>query len=125
MACAAALANLEIFKKEKTLQKLQVKIRFLKQSLNRFWELPHVGDIRQMGFMVGIELVQNRGEKQPFPEKYRMGHRVVLAARRQGVILRPLGDTIVLMPPLSISLGQLKKLVDITYNSIGMVGQGK
>ena len=125
LACAAALANLEIFKKERTLQKLQVKIRFLKQNLNRFWELAHVGDIRQMGFMVGIELVQNRGEKQPFPTKCRMGHRVVLAARRQGVILRPLGDTVVLMPPLSISLDQLKKLLDITYNSIDMVGPCK
>lgn len=118
LACAAALANLEIFTKEKTLQKLQGKISILTKALRRMWELPCVGDVRQLGFMVGIELVKDRGNRQPFPVERRMGHKVVLHARRQGVLLRPLGDTIVLMPPLSITRPQLKTLVEVAYNSI-------
>ncbi len=125
LACAAALANLEIFEKEKTLQKLQVKIPYLKKALSRLWELPWVGDVRQMGFMAGIELVRDRNSKEPFPLERRMGQRVVLEARRRGVLLRPLGDTLVLMPPLSITRVQLKKLVDVTYNSIHSASQGE
>ncbi len=118
LACAAALANLEVFSKEKTLQKLQGKIGYLTRALRRMWELPCVGDVRQLGFMVGIELVRDRGSRQPFPVGRRMGHRVVLQARQRGVLLRPLGDTVVLMPPLSITRPQLKTLVEVTYNSI-------
>ena len=118
LACAAALANLEVFRKEKTLEKLQGKISALTKALRRMWELPCVGDVRQLGFMVGIELVRDRNSKQPFPVGRRMGQRVVLQARRRGVLLRPLGDTIVLMPPLSITRPQLKTLVEVTYNSI-------
>jgi adenosylmethionine-8-amino-7-oxononanoate aminotransferase len=67
--------------------------------------------------MVGIELVQDKKFKTPYPLKTRMGHRVILEARNQGIILRPLGDVIVLMPPLSISLIELKKLVQGTYRA--------
>jgi adenosylmethionine-8-amino-7-oxononanoate aminotransferase len=125
LACAAALANLEIFEKERTLQKLQLKIAYLKKALMRLWELPCVGDVRQMGFMVGIELVRDRSSKEPFPLGRRMGQRVVVEARQRGVLLRPLGNTIVLMPPLSITRAQLKKLVEVTYNSIQAASQGE
>lgn len=118
LACAAAAANLDLFKSEKTLQKLQPKIAFLRQRLTDFWQLPHVGDIRQAGFMVGIELVKDRDLKSPYAAKDRIGHVVVLEARRRGVILRPLGNVIVLMPPLSISRAELKSLLDATYESI-------
>jgi adenosylmethionine-8-amino-7-oxononanoate aminotransferase len=118
LACAAALANLEIFRQEKTLKKLQNKIRYLEERLRDFETLRHVGHIRQAGFMVGIELVQDRASKKSFPRKKRIGHRVILEARRRGVILRPLGDVIVLMPPLSIALQELKTLLDVTHESI-------
>src|SRR3989339_1976619 len=123
LGCAAAIANLEIFEKEKTLQKLQGKIAFMKKYLQKFWKLKHVGDIRQCGFMVGIELFADKKTKKPFPYKERIGHRVILEARRLGAILRPLGDVIVLMPPLGITLKELKKLLDITYESIDSVLQ--
>ncbi|OGC16159.1 adenosylmethionine--8-amino-7-oxononanoate transaminase [candidate division WOR-1 bacterium RIFOXYC2_FULL_37_10] len=109
LGCAAAIANLEIFEKEKTLQKLQPKIKFMKKSLEKFKQLKHVGEIRQCGFMVGIELVS---------DKKRVGHQVILEARKRGAILRPLGDVIVLMPPLGITLQELKKLLEITYEAI-------
>lgn len=118
LACAAALANLGIFRREKTLRKLQPKITLLRRRLKEFYKLPNVGDIRQSGFMVGIELVKDRETKEPYPYETRMGHRVILEARRQGVILRPLGDVVVLMPPLSITNRQLEYLLDVTYRAI-------
>ncbi len=111
LACASALANLAVFKKERTLQKLQPKIKLLTKLLEKFKFLPVVRDIRQCGFMVGIEL--NGSGYQD-----RIGHRVVLEARKRGVILRPLGNVIVLMPPLSINKMELKRLLDITRESI-------
>lgn len=114
LGCAAALASLKIFEKEKTLQKVQKSIAFLKKRLPRFYQLKSVGDVRQCGMMVGIELVG-------FPYRARIGHRVILEARKKGAILRPLGDTIVIMPPLSIGLKELERLLDITYDSIDKV----
>jgi adenosylmethionine-8-amino-7-oxononanoate aminotransferase len=121
LACAAALANLETFRLEKTLKRLRNKIRYLENRLKAFKKLRHVGDIRQAGFMVGIELVRNRTTNEPYPVRERVGHQVILEARRRGVILRPLGDVIVLMPPLSIARDELKVLLDVTYESIEIV----
>ncbi len=121
LACAAALANLKIFKKDKTIRKLQPKIKFLSKELQKFYELKNVGDIRQCGFMVGIELVKHSKTKEEFPYEARVGHQVILEARKQGVMLRPLGDVIVLMPPLSISIKELRFLLGVTYKSIARV----
>ena len=68
--------------------------------------------------MVGIELVKDKNSKEPFPVDQRRGYKVILAARKLGAILRPLGDVIVLMPPLSISREELKELLDITLKAI-------
>ncbi|MDO8748532.1 MAG: adenosylmethionine--8-amino-7-oxononanoate transaminase [Candidatus Omnitrophota bacterium] len=121
LACAAALANLGLFKKEKTLQKLQPKIKFLGKELEKFKKLEHIGDIRQKGFMVGIELVKNKGTKEPYSWEERIGIKICQKAREYGVILRPLGNVIVLMPPLAISKEELKQLVDAAYKAISFV----
>ena len=121
VACAAAIANLDIFEEEKVLQELQDKIQVLRTRLESFLNLPHVGDIRQFGFMVGIELVQDRKTKKPFPLEEKTGHKVILEARKHGVVIRPLGDVIVLMPPLSISMKELETLLDVVYTSIKAV----
>lgn len=121
LACAAALANLGLFKKEKTLPRLQPKIRFLRKELEKFKKLEHTGDIRQKGFMVGIELVKNKETAEPYPWEERVGIQVCQKAREYGVILRPLGNVIVLMPPLAISKDELKKLLDATYKAISVV----
>jgi len=118
LACAAAIANLELFKKDKTLNKIKSKINFMEKELKTFHDLKSVGDIRQCGFMVGIELVKDKETKEEFPYEARIGHRVILEARKRGAILRPLGDVIVLMPPLSINQKQLQELLSITYESI-------
>ncbi len=116
LACAAAIASIDLFKKEKVIKNLQPKIKFLKEKLEKFKELDFVGDIRQCGIMVGIELVKNKKTKEPFPYEQRIGHKVILEARKKGVILRPLGDVIVLMPPLSITKKEIKFMLDIVYS---------
>lgn len=121
LACASSLACLELFKREKTLDKLKPKIRILQKGLLRFRELEYVGDIRQKGFMAGIELVRDKLTKQPFPAEKRVGAAACRYARRYGVILRPLGDVIVLMPPLAISGRELNRLIDAAYNSVKSV----
>ena len=121
LACAAALASLEIFEKDKTIGELQEKIGFLERGLKRFRDLRHVGDIRQKGFMVGIELVSNRESKEPYPAGRRTGMKVIMEARKRGLIIRPLGDVIILMPILSSSLGELNELLRVTYDSIKQV----
>jgi adenosylmethionine-8-amino-7-oxononanoate aminotransferase len=112
LACSAALASLDVFEKERTIDRLQVKIELLRRWLARYVEpLEAVGEVRRRGFMVGIEL-------GGFPLEARMGHQVTLAARRRGAIIRPLGDVVVLMPPLAIREPQLRRLVEITAEAI-------
>ena len=86
-----------------------------------FYNLASVGDVRQKGLMVGIELVQDRRTKQPFPWEERIGIKVCQKVRERGVILRPLGNVIVLMPPLSITTEELDKLLDVTYWAVESV----
>jgi adenosylmethionine-8-amino-7-oxononanoate aminotransferase len=121
LACAAAIASIDLFKKERTLQNLQPKITLLKNELKRFAELEHVGDIRQKGLMVGIELVKNKETKDPYPLEEKIGIRVILEARKHGLIIRPLGSVIVLMPPLSISMRELNRLIEIVHGAIKAV----
>jgi adenosylmethionine-8-amino-7-oxononanoate aminotransferase len=121
LACAVAIANLKVFEEERTLDHLQGKIAHLTERLKPFSSLSHVGEVRQCGIMVGIELVYNRATKQLFPPEKRTGHRVIMEARKKGVIIRPLGDVIVLMPPLSISKGEIDQLCQAIYDSIRIV----
>jgi adenosylmethionine-8-amino-7-oxononanoate aminotransferase len=118
LACAVAIANLEIFEKQRTIEKLQPKIRFTKKRLESFYKLKCVGDIRQAGTMIGIELVRDKATKEAFEAKEKIGVRVIERARKKGAILRPLGPVIVLMPPLAMTERELSKLLDITYESI-------
>ena len=121
LGCAVALANLDVFRRERTLARLQPKIRALTRLLRPLGNLAHVGETRQRGFMVGIELVQDRRVKAPYPLERRMGHRVAMEARRRGLILRPLGNVIVLMPPLTVTTRELTQMVAIVRESIGTV----
>lgn len=118
LACAVAVESIDVFKKEKLIEKLQGKISILRKGLERIKELSHVGEVRQKGFMVGIELVKSRKTKKPYPPGERIGQKVIWEARNRGVVIRPLGDVIVLMPPLAIDKPTLEKLVDVTFESI-------
>jgi adenosylmethionine-8-amino-7-oxononanoate aminotransferase len=109
---------LELFVKENIIERIQSSITMLREKLADFRDLFHVGDIRQKGLMVGIELVANRETKENFSPEKRIGHQVILEARKRGVIIRPLGDVIVLMPHLGMSLDELDLLCRVTYESI-------
>jgi adenosylmethionine-8-amino-7-oxononanoate aminotransferase len=118
LACAVALANLELFAKENIIAKLQPKIELIRRGLNRFNNLSRVGDVRQKGMMVGIELVEDKATKKPYLPELRMGHQVIMLARKHGLVIRPLGDVIVLMPVLAMGEEELNQLMEITYLSI-------
>ena len=116
LGAAVALANLDLLQAPSGLAALPAKIERLRKQLDRLWEIPSVGDIRQKGLMAGIELVRNRATKERFAAEQRMGARFCRLAREQGVLLRPLGDVIVVMPPLAIDLPLLDHLGDVLYN---------
>jgi adenosylmethionine-8-amino-7-oxononanoate aminotransferase len=143
LACAVALANLELLGPVRAgsvsdgnvragsvsdgtssgdgsslLATLPEKIERLATHLERIRSLPHVGDVRQKGLMAGIELVANVASKTPFPASKRMGHVVCQQARTRGAIVRPLGDVVVIMPPLAIELDLLDQLMDIVSASL-------
>ncbi len=111
LACAAALANLDVFESERTIERLQPKIELLGELLNEVAAMDEVSEVRRRGFMVGIDL----GDHDP---ALRVGHRVTNEARQRGAIVRPLGNTVVLTPPLAISEDELRQLVAITADSI-------
>jgi adenosylmethionine-8-amino-7-oxononanoate aminotransferase len=112
LACAAGLATLETFERERTLECLAPKIELLARALKlEVAPLEAVAEVRQRGFMVGIEL-------GGFDPQLRMGHQVTMAARELGAIIRPLGDVLVLMPPLAISAADLRRLVTVTAQAI-------
>jgi adenosylmethionine-8-amino-7-oxononanoate aminotransferase len=111
LACAAALASLDIFEQERTIERMQPRIRLLEELLSGIEAMPEVAEVRWRGFMIGIDL----GVHEP---NLRLGHRVTLEARERGAIVRPLGDTVVLVPPLAISEQQLRELLAITAESI-------
>lgn len=122
LACAVGLASLEVFDREQVLARVAARSAELRAHLAEEIEpLAHVGDVRQWGLMVGIELVADRAGRQPYAARERIGHRVILAARERGVILRPLGNVIVLMPPLCIDAAQLEELCQVTRDSIRAV----
>src|SRR4051794_27221457 len=118
LACAAGLATLRLFEQERTLEVLAPKIDLLEELLRPIEAMPGVLEVRRRGFMCGIELAG-------FDVSDRAGHQVTLAARRRGAIVRPLGDVVVLMPPLAISATELRRLLRIVGESISEVVAAK
>ena len=121
LACAVALENIAIFERENLLSELQPKIEHFRNRLQDFYALPHVGDVRMCGLAAGVELVKDRETGTPYPFAEKVGIRVCKAALSRGAMLRPLVNTIVLMPPLGISIAELDSLLDIVYSSIEII----
>ncbi|MGD0282202.1 MAG: adenosylmethionine--8-amino-7-oxononanoate transaminase [Dissulfurispiraceae bacterium] len=118
MACAAAIACIEVFEKEHTLKKAVEKIISLECKLKDIAELPHVGNVRNKGLMAGIELVIDKPSREPYSWEEKMGWKVAHRAREEGVLIRPLGNVIVIMPPISISIESLERMMDLVKKSI-------
>ncbi len=119
LAAAVALASLKLFGSEGVIERIQPRIRQVETAMvERMRPLAHVADLRQTGLMAGIELMRDPAGKVAYPAAEQTGARVAMAARRRGVVLRPLGDVIVLMPPLSITEPELETLLEVTRESI-------
>jgi adenosylmethionine-8-amino-7-oxononanoate transaminase len=121
LGCAAALANLQVFEKEQTLAKLKPKSDRLRAGLEKLRDLPHVGDVRHIGMISAVELFKDVAAKEPYPPADKIGLRVCAEMRERGVLTRPIGDTIVLMPPYCISDEQLDRVLTVLAESIRQV----
>lgn len=121
LACAAALANLQLFESEQTLARMRPAVDTLREELARLAALPHVGDVRQCGMMVGVELVEDRATARAYPYAARMGHRVCMDLRARGLLLRPLGNVVVMMPPLTTSPAEIAWMCRETGEAIAAV----
>jgi adenosylmethionine-8-amino-7-oxononanoate aminotransferase len=121
LGCAVALANIRLFRKARTFAALRGKIATLTRLLKPLKGLTHVGDIRQLGLMIGIELVKDHDSREPYSPDERIGHHVSMEARRLGLLLRPLGTVLVLMPPLASTPRELALMVSILKCAIQRV----
>jgi adenosylmethionine-8-amino-7-oxononanoate aminotransferase len=121
IACAVALASLDLFEHDRLLDHLPVKIEYLKKRMEKIAALPHVGEARHCGMIGGIELVRDKKTREPYPWDERVGVQVCREARRHGIFIRPLDNVIVVFPPLSISLEELAILMDGIEASIRTV----
>ncbi|MDI6728917.1 MAG: adenosylmethionine--8-amino-7-oxononanoate transaminase, partial [Thermodesulfovibrionales bacterium] len=118
LACAAAIASIDLFEKEEILKNMQPKIALLEERLKDIADLPNVGNVRNKGLIAGIELVKDKLLKKPYPWEEKMGWKVAYKAREEGVLIRPLGNVIVIMPPLSMSIENLNCLMDVIKRAI-------
>jgi adenosylmethionine-8-amino-7-oxononanoate aminotransferase len=118
LAAAVALASLDVFRDERVLDALPPKIERLRNHVARLAALDHVGDVRQCGLVAGLDLVADKASRRPYPWQERRGTRACLAARPRGALLRQLGDTVVLMPPLCITLDEIDRLAAATEAGI-------
>lgn len=123
LGCAAALASLDVFSQEKTLSEniFHPKADKYSNGMKKLELLEHVGSVRYRGLMGGVEVVKDKRSKAAYPFEERVGNQIILEARKGGIILRPLGDVIVLMPPLAVSLEELDLLFEVTERAIKKV----
>ncbi len=118
LACAAALANLRLYRTRRLLRRLTPRIRLLRSWLEGVASLPAVGSVRQIGLMAGVELVRKKNGMRPFPPELKMGQRVCRAARAGGLWIRPLSDIIVILPPLALPAPMFRRMLGVIRESI-------
>ena len=118
LGCAAALANIELFEKNDLVKNVAEKASYLSELLKETASLKQVGEVRQLGFMVGVELMQDPNNMIDYPWELQMGHKACMRARDYGMINRNLGNVIVFMPPLVSSNDELREMVEIMNKSI-------
>jgi adenosylmethionine-8-amino-7-oxononanoate aminotransferase len=124
LGSAVALASLRVFDDEQTLHHLGPKIARMGQRLEELAALEHVGNVRRKGLIAGVELVADKASKTPFDWEQQVGARVCARARTQGLLIRPLGDVLVIMPPLAIQANQLDAMFDVLIDCVRGVTEG-
>ena len=121
LACAVALKSLDLFEEDSLLEALQPKIIKLAGLLESLSAHPHVGNVRQCGMAAGIELVQDKVSRRTYPWEQKLGVKVSLEARNSGVFSRPLGNTLVVFPPLSIKPDELDFMMNVIGDAVDKV----
>jgi adenosylmethionine-8-amino-7-oxononanoate aminotransferase len=121
LACAAACASIRLLRERRVVEGLPAKIAALSRALEPARGMEHVGELRQRGLMVGIELVRDRATREEYAYELRAGHQVCMEARGRGAVLRPLGNVVVLMPPLAMGEGHLAELAAIALSAVERV----
>lgn len=121
LACAAGIASLKIFKDEHVIEGLQEKTQVIAEKLAKIAKLTHVGEARQRGMIVGIELMQDKEKYIPYAWDKSMGAVVCMKAWEHGLFIRPVGDVVVFMPPLCSTVEEITDMLDIIYQSIDEV----
>lgn len=121
LACAVANEVLDIFEDEQMLDSIQPKIKLLQDAKTEFEKHPYIGEMRQCGMIAALEMVQNKSDRSPFPWEERRGFEVYKHALSLGAILRPLGNVVYFMPPLTITPAELERLLEIALDSINHV----
>lgn len=126
LACAAALANLRIFRSEGVLEGLTPKIQAISEGLARIGQMAHAGDVRQCGMIAGIELLEDKAGRIPYAWDRCVGAKVCAKAREYGLFIRPVGDVVVFMPPLASTVADIRHMLEITWRAIDeVINQGK
>lgn len=118
LACAVAVETLNIFADEQVLENLPERMAILDRHGEALAQLPQVGEFRRCGMIAAVELVTDKASKEPYPWQQRRGYQVYQQALRRGALLRPLGNVVYFMPPLTIPLGELETLLEIARESI-------
>lgn len=121
LGCSAAIASIDLLLDKKFMNSVNKKIELFEKLLRQFNNLSHVGEVRQKGMMIGIELVRDKETRKPYEPWERIGHRVCREVRKDGIFLRPLSNVIVLMPPLTITEREIRYLVETTFRAIKRV----
>jgi len=118
LGCAAALATLDLFEKEHTVAHVRELEKLLEKAAERFRELPHAGNVRFKGLIFAFDVVARKTPVEPYDAALRMGQRVCDAAAERGLLIRPLGDVVYLVPPLVTTEAQLREMLDILYDAV-------
>ena len=123
LGATVALANLELFDTPDFFSQLENKIAYFQQRLQEFHTLDYVGNLRSIGLIAAFELMPDKRKQIEFPFEQKAGIRVCRSALKKGVILRPLVNTIVLMPPLSITTSEIDLLIDGVWSAVNQTGR--
>jgi adenosylmethionine-8-amino-7-oxononanoate aminotransferase len=118
LGAAASLANLDVLESSASVRARVALQQTIAENLERLWSLPQIGDIRQVGLMTGIELVKDWSTREPFPLADRAGARVCEAMARRGVLTRPIGNVIVIMPPYCTTAAQVERIISVLEASV-------